>query len=123
MNSGLAHRVRARRINLLFTILVDSRVQATRPCAGRQEDDMGFFPSKSVPDSEYLLIRSTLEANMAANARTEQAAAAHHRIASCYLAKLFGGRAPKQSTPGSTDVRWPKRMVVRSGRRSCASPI
>jgi hypothetical protein len=55
---------------------------------------MGFFPSKSVPDSEYLLIRSTLEANMAANASTEQAAVAHHRIASCYLAKLFG----KQST-------------------------
>ncbi len=54
---------------------------------------MGFFPSASVPDSEYLLTRSTLEATMAARARTEQAAAAHHRIASCYMAKLFGGQS------------------------------
>ena len=50
---------------------------------------MGLIPSKHVPDSEYLLERSTTEARLAANAETEQAAAAHRRIASCYLAKLF----------------------------------
>jgi hypothetical protein len=61
---------------------------------------MGLFPSKSVPDSEYLLIRSTLEANMAANAGSEQAAAAHHKIASCYLAKLFGGPSAETVDPG-----------------------
>lgn len=54
---------------------------------------MGFSPSAFVPDSEYLLTRSTLEATMAAKARTEQAAAAHRKIASCYVAKLFGGQS------------------------------
>lgn len=51
---------------------------------------MGLFPSKPVPDSEYLLTRSITEATLAANASTAQAAAAHHAIAGCYLAKLFG---------------------------------
>ena len=50
---------------------------------------MGFSPSRSVPDSEYLLTRSTTQATLAARAPTEQAAAAHRRIASCYLDKLF----------------------------------
>lgn len=51
---------------------------------------MGFFPSRPVPDSEYLLARSIAEATLAASARTVEAAAAHRAIASCYLAKLFG---------------------------------
>lgn len=55
---------------------------------------MGFLPSRSVTDSEYILTRSTTEAKLAANARTEQAAAAHHKIASCYLAKLFDVQSP-----------------------------
>ena len=54
---------------------------------------MGFLPSKFVPDSEYLLRRTTLKAEMARGACTERAAAAHHRIAGCYLAKLFGGQS------------------------------
>ncbi len=56
-----------------------------------------------MPDAEYLLTRSTLEAVMAAKARTEQAAGAHRQIASCYLGKLFGGRgtAPRDDeAPG-----------------------
>ena len=50
---------------------------------------MGLLPSGSVHDSEYLLARSTTEIRLAANASTEQAAAAHRKIASCYLARLF----------------------------------
>ena len=50
---------------------------------------MSFSPSRYVPDSDYLLERSTTEARLAANASTEEAAAAHRKIASCYLAKLF----------------------------------
>jgi hypothetical protein len=50
---------------------------------------MGFAPIKNVPDGEYLLARCTTQAALAAKASTAQAAAAHRRIASCYLAKLF----------------------------------
>lgn len=53
------------------------------------ETVMGLSPSASVPDSEYLLIRSTTEAALAANARTECAAAAHRAIAQSYLTRLF----------------------------------
>lgn len=52
---------------------------------------MGLFPSRSVHDSEYLLSRSIQESVLAADAHTPRAAAAHHAIASCYLARLFGG--------------------------------
>ena len=65
---------------------------------------MGFFPFTSVPDSEYLLDRSTAEAAMAASARTERAAA-HHRMASCYLAKLFGGRSAASPAAGPAGSR------------------
>ena len=58
---------------------------------------MGFSPSKYVPDSDYLLERSTTEARLAANARTEGAAAAHRKIASCYLAKLFSDEGAASS--------------------------
>lgn len=54
---------------------------------------MGLFPAGSVADSEYLLTRSTTEATLAVRARTEQAAAAHRKIASCYLAKLFDAQS------------------------------
>ena len=62
---------------------------------------MGFLPAASVPDSDYLLRRSTVESAMAAKARSASAAAAHHRIASCYLGKLFGGpgEAPAENAP------------------------
>lgn len=63
---------------------------------------MGFLPSASVPDSDYLLGRSTTEAALAASARTEKAAAAHHRIANCYLAKLFGGHGGSFHTGEAT---------------------
>lgn len=62
---------------------------------------MGFSPSTSVPDSEYLLTRSTTEARLAASARTEQAAAAHRKIVSSYLGRLFG---PRGSTPSEADL-------------------
>jgi hypothetical protein len=61
---------------------------------------MGLYPSRSVPDSEYLLTRSIAEAKLAAQARTSRAAAAHHAIASCYLAKLFGEQ--EADLPGTT---------------------
>lgn len=65
---------------------------------------MSFCPSGSIPDSEYLLARSTTEATLAAKAKTEQAAAAHRKIASCYLAKLFDAPGPA-SLDDTTPVR------------------
>ena len=73
---------------------------------------MGLYPSRSVPDSEYLLKRSIAEATLAAQARTSRAAAAHHAIASCYLAKLFGEK--EADLPGTT------RMTVDRLRASAA---
>jgi hypothetical protein len=57
---------------------------------------MGLYPSRSVPDSEYLLTRSIAEARLATQARTARAAAAHRAIANCYLAKLFGEQEADQ---------------------------
>lgn len=51
---------------------------------------MGLLPSRSTPDSEYLLTRLTAEARLAADARNGRAAAAHRAMASRYLAELFG---------------------------------
>jgi hypothetical protein len=64
---------------------------------------VGFLPSTSVPDGDYLLERSTTEAALAARARTEPAAAAHRTIARCYLAKLFGERGTIGSDGPASD--------------------
>jgi hypothetical protein len=68
-----------------------------------QEVEVGFLPSTSVPDSEYLLKRSTTEAALAGKASTESAAAAHRKIACCYLARLFAPakRAADLEEPGA----------------------
>ena len=64
---------------------------------------MGLLPSRSTPDSEYLLTRLTAEARLAADARTARAAAAHRAMASCYLAELFGDHdAPSLARRTST---------------------
>lgn len=81
---------------------------------------MGFSPSGSVPDSEYLLTRSTLEATMAAKALTEVAAAAHRRIASCYLATLFGGESttsPYDEVTGDASVAAERGAIISAGLR------
>ncbi|HEX8446035.1 MAG TPA: hypothetical protein VF649_05410 [Sphingomonas sp.] len=64
---------------------------------------MGFSPHHPVPDSEYLLARAEAEVALAMEARTEQAAEAHHRLASVYLDKLFG----QPGASGPCDRRGP----------------
>jgi hypothetical protein len=81
---------------------------------------MGFFPSAAVPDSEYLLVRSSTEVALASAARTKQAADAHHTIAASYLAKLFGKHdsvsIEAEHASRQRDFRWSGTGAVREFR-------
>lgn len=50
---------------------------------------MGFFPTRPVPDADYLISRAEAEIQMADRAASAVPAEVHHKLASAYLGKLF----------------------------------
>ena len=56
-----------------------------------------FFPRQQVADADYLLQRAEEEARLAGRIPGDPAVEAHHRLASAYLDRLFGGEAPPSS--------------------------
>ena len=68
---------------------------------------MALFTSHPVADADYLLRRAEAEAQLAENARSRTAAAAHERLASDYLGRLFDEAATA-----------PKPISRRSGREA-----
>ena len=58
---------------------------------------MGFAPSKTVADAEYLLLRAAAEAEAAEVAANAASAEAHHKLASIYLDRILGEQARLQA--------------------------
>ncbi len=69
---------------------------------------MALFTSHPVADADYLLRRAEAETRLAESARSRTAAAAHERLASDYLGRLFDDDAATA----------PKPISRRSGREA-----